>query len=191
MLHFLPVEIWISSGKSLMTDWNFAIAHWCADTTVWKEHYLTQHRFCGSSEHLPAWRRENRLINFSMEDIQRFLLDMQDFTSVWNIWQENPIQIRMLHHLHWMLWSTWTMHVTSGKRRRTLLLVSMVHRLKVQPISSQNVCRRDLVLFRELQIRVILQTAIMYLSEKRLMLSQNWSLNLSSRHFLPVEPSAM
>ena len=26
-LHFLPVEIWISSGRSLMTDWNFAIAH--------------------------------------------------------------------------------------------------------------------------------------------------------------------
>ena len=51
--------------------------------------------------------------------------------------------------------------------------VSMVHRLKVQPISSQNVYRRDLALFLELQIRVILQTAIMYLSEKRLMLSQN------------------
>lgn len=31
---------------------------------------------------LARLKKENRLINFSMEDIQRFLLDMQDFTSV-------------------------------------------------------------------------------------------------------------
>ena len=60
-------------------------------------------------------------------------------------------------------------NVPSGKLLRTSAILYMVHRWSLPHTSLQNVCRRDSESSKELQIRIILPTVIMYMYLSRSM----------------------
>ena len=72
-----------------------------------------------------------------------------------------------------------------------MLSVSMVHRLSTTYKFVKCLQKRDLALFLELQIRVILQTAIILFVREEIDAFSKLKFESQFRHFLPVEPSAV
>ena len=174
-----------------MRDWSYATEHSVAVMRDFLELFQMWHRFSGSTAHWQDWKKVRPLISFYIADIQPFLLDMQAFMRCACACLERRIQIRKPDHLQWQLCRGWMTNVPSGKLLRISAILYMVHRWSLPHTSLQNVFRRDSESSKELQIRIILRTVIMYMYLSRSMHLTSWSSRQSSRNCRQEEQSAI